>query len=587
MKQQSPNRKLAAILSIDVVGYSRHMNEDETGTLAALKFCRANFIDPLVQVYHGRTFKLMGDGAMLEFGSVVSAVECAVEVQKQIEDCESRGSNYKSLQFRIGVNLGDVIVEGDDLFGDGVNVVSRIEALADPGGIAISGAAYDQVKNKLNLAFRNLGQQQLKNIKEPVMVYQVAGLNSELPETNAPHFSEKPSIAVLPFTSIGSDLEQEFFSEGISEDIITGLGKIEGLAVIAKSSTFTYKNKAIDIKQVSKEQGVKFVLEGSVRKSSNRIRVTAQLNNGITGQHIWAEKYDRVIDDIFDLQDELMREIVVALDVKLVEGEQAHRWSSGTKNVQAWECVRQSTAIILGTMSAQLPRARELLDQALNLDPNYAIAWVMLGWYHQNFVDIAGGTGFLDNAEQPLVEMKTCAEKAIQLDPGCADAYSLLAMHCMECGDFDGAEKHADKSIALAPANAENMMEAVVILVKTGNAEKALTLAKKAAKLCPILRPGFARAMALAYRFSGNLSAAAECLESAVMRQPDRLAAQVNLASVLGAMGRVNEAKIVAQQVLNLDSEFSINVYAQGLSYRNPDDLLQITEGLRAAGLPE
>ena len=587
MTSRQIKRRLAAIASLDVVGFSRLMGEDEVGTLASLKFCRSNIIDPSIESHGGRVFKLIGDGALVEFDSVVSGVECASDIQHKLGKWRQEDVSQNKIQFRIGLNLGDVIIDGEDMYGDGVNVASRIEALADPGGICVSGSVYEQVKDKIENDFWDLGVQRLKNIKDEVRLYKVLGSKQVDVFDDRTIKTEKPSIAVLPFMSRGSDSEQEIFSDGISEDIITGLGKINGIQVIARSSTSIYKNKSVDVRQVSREQGVRYVLEGSVRKSGDRIRVTAQLNDGTTGQQIWSDKYDRVIEDIFELQDELMREIVVALDVKLIEGNQAKLWSSGTKNVQAWECVRQGAFHILGAQRAKLPLAKELLDKALSLDPNYAIAWVMMGWYYQNFVDVAGGVEHLMNVEDSLSKMKECADKAISIDPNCADAYSLYAMYHMENNDFDAAQIDAEKSVALAPGNAENMMETVVILVKTGQPGKALALAKQARELCPVLRPGFMRSLALAYRFTGNLNASYETYREAVDKQPDRLAGHVNLASVLGEMEKIKEAKAIAKTVLEMDPYFSINAYGGGLSYRNSEDLERILNGLRKAGLPE
>jgi TolB-like protein len=327
------------------------MGADEAGTLAALHAHRAEIFDPVIAERGGRLVKLMGDGALVEFPSVVEAVEAALAIQQRVAAGDGR------IRLRIGINLGDIIVEGSDIYGDGVNVAARLEGLADPGGICISGDAYRQVKGKLDARFEDLGERRVKNISEPLRVYRlIVGKEQEDRSESAfdadigLDFSvpDYPSIAVLPFTIMGDDPEQEFFADGVAEDIITALSKIDRLLVVARNSTFTYKGQAVDVKQVSREQGVRYVLEGSVRKAGNRVRVTAQLIDATTGLHLWAERYDRELEDIFAVQDEITREIVTALDVQLREGEQHRVWSRGTSNLEAWECVRLATDDVLG-----------------------------------------------------------------------------------------------------------------------------------------------------------------------------------------------------------------------------------------------
>ncbi|MCZ6591554.1 MAG: adenylate/guanylate cyclase domain-containing protein, partial [Alphaproteobacteria bacterium] len=318
MAEERVQRRLAAILAADVVGYSRLMGEDETGTLNALKMHRAEFVHPTVAEYRGRIVKLMGDGALVEFPSVVDAVECAVVVQRGMEERNAAIPDSRRITYRIGINLGDVIIDGDDIYGDGVNVAARLEGEADPGGICISGDAYRQVLGKIDFAFEDLGERTLKNIAEPVRIYQwsvgkSAAVGKTQPNQNPP-LPDKPSIAVLPFENMSGDPEQEYFSDGITEDIITALSKFRWFFVIARNSTFVYKGQAIDIKQVGSELGVRYVLEGSVRKAGNRVRITAQLIEAETGNHLWAERYDRNLEDIFELQDEITDTISAAVE---------------------------------------------------------------------------------------------------------------------------------------------------------------------------------------------------------------------------------------------------------------------------------
>ena len=342
-------RRLAAILAADVVGYSRLMGRDEAGTRARLRGCETALIEPIIAAHRGRIVKRMGDGYLVEFASVVAAVECAIAWQAQAGEREREAEPDQRIKFRIGINLGDVIVEGDDIHGDGVNVAARLEALAEPGSVILSEDAFRQVKGKLDLPVDDLGERRLKNIAEPLRVFRIAVAPDSLSSKNATadgrqdgdlSMPDHPSIAVLPFAAMSADPDQEFFADGIVDNIITTLSKIGNLLVVARNSTFTYKGRAVDVKQVSREQGVRYVLEGSVRKAGGRVRVTAQLIDATRGNPIWSERYDRELEDIFAVQDEITREVVTALDVQLREGEQARLRATGTTNLEAWEAVR-------------------------------------------------------------------------------------------------------------------------------------------------------------------------------------------------------------------------------------------------------
>jgi len=584
-------RRLTAILAADVVGFSRLMGADEAATLVALKACFAEVIEPVIAEHEGRVVKLMGDGLLAEFSSAVKAVEAAAKIQQSMNDHDAPAD--RRISFRIGVNLGDIIVDGSDIYGDGVNIAARLEALAEAGGICVSGAVYDQVRNKVDFAFDNLGERQVKNIADPVRIYRIAvesrsvtpfetaiGLDFAIPDF--------PSLAVLPFTVMSADPEQEFFADGVAEDIITALSKISRLMVVARNSTFTYKGRAVDVKQVSREQGVRYVLEGSVRKGGNRVRVTAQLIDAQTGLHLWAERYDRDLNDIFAVQDEIVREIVTALDVKLREGEQHRVWSSGTKNLEAWECVRLATDACLGGATEERARAIELIEHALELDPNYATAWVMRGWLHFNEADVGSGmrdSVVFDRAQEAAFR---CGHRALELDPNCADAYGMLALTHLNAGEFDEAIKMSETAVALAPGNAENIGSvAAAVMTKSGRPERSVELVKKAMRLCPFYRPGFLRALGMAYRMCGRLEEAVTCYRESLKRESGYLAPYVNLASTLGELGWEEEARDTARDVLRQEPKFSIAAYTGGLSYRNPADIERIANGLRRAGLPE
>jgi adenylate cyclase len=593
-------RRLAAILAADVVGYSRLMSADEAGTLAAVKACLEGVIAPAVTGHDGRIVKLMGDGLLAEFASAVEAVAAAAEIQKAMNARGQGQPDDTRLRWRVGINLGDIIAEDGnvgDIHGDGVNIAARLEGLAEPGGISIARSVHEQVKGKLDLAFEDLGAHTVKNIPEPLHVFRVVlapergaaprktfeaeiGLDFSIPDS--------PSIAVLPFTVMGDDPEQDFFADGVAEDIITALSKISRLLVVARTSTFTYKGRAVDVKQVSREQGVRYVLEGSVRKAGKRVRVTAQLIDAATGLHLWAERYDRDLEDIFAVQDEIVREIVTALDVQLREGEQHRVWARGTESLEAWECVRLASDDVLGGEVEKRPRATELIERALALDPDYAIAWAMRGWIYFTEADVGGGLGDREQFESGQAGAFRCGRRALEADPDCADAYGILALAHLNAGEHDLALEMTEKAIALAPNNAELLGGvASAVMRKSGRPERGAELVKKAMRLSPFYRPGLLRALGNNYRLSGRLEEAVACYRESIKREAGYLAPYVNLASALGELGRREEAREVAREVLEQEPDFSIAAYAKGLAYRNPEDLERIADGLRRAGLPD
>ncbi len=572
------------------------MGADEEATLATLNAYR-EVIDRLVMDLHGRVFGSAGDSVIAEFASPVEAVRCAVEIQQEIEARNASLPEDRRMHFRIGVNLGDVMAEGDNLLGDGVNVAARLEGLAKAGGVCVSGTVFDHVRNKVGLKFENLGERQVKNIAEPLRVYRlVVGTAQEDRPASTFEASvgldfsvpDYPSIAVLPFTVMSADPEQEFFADGVSEDIITALSKISRLMVVARNSTFVYKGQAVDVKKVSREQGVRYVLEGSVRKAGNRVRVSAQLIDATTGLHLWAERYDRDLEDTFAVQDEITREIVVAMDVQLREGEQHRVWASGTQNLEAWECVRLATDAALGGAAEAQPKARERLDRALELDPNYATAWAMRGWLYFTEADVGGGIGNRDQFDKAQASAFRCGHRALEIDPNCAEAYGMLALTHLNAGEHDVAMEMSEKAIALAPNNAELLGGvASAVMRKSGQPERGAELVKKAMRLCPFYRPGLLRALGNNYRTSGRLEEAVACYRESLKRETGYLAAYVNLASALGELGRRDEAREAARDVLRQEPDFSIKAYTSGLSYRDPSDLERFAEGLRQAGLPE
>jgi adenylate cyclase len=599
-------RRLTTILAADVVGYSRLMAADESGTLARLRAHRTDLIEPKAAEYGGRVVKLMGDGTLMEFASVVDAVRFAVDVQRAVAARNADAPEDRRITYRIGINIGDVIIEGEDIYGDGVNIAARLEGLAEPGGICVSGTVYDHVKGKVDTTFEDLGAQQVKNIPEPVPTYRVrpdAAKPRETAEADETQpvgeareaegigidlaLPDNPSIAVLPFANMSADPEQEFFSDGISEDIITALSKIGSLLVVARNSTFTYKGQAVDVKQVSREQGVRYVLEGSVRKAGNRVRVTAQLIDATTGHHLWAERYDRDLEDIFTVQDEITREVVVALEVRLSAGEQARVWSSGTKNLEAWECVRLGAEQFNAISPESNLEARRLFERAVDLDPNYAVAWVMLGntYFHQ--ADVGTGSGAKEQRDAMLDTALECAQKALELDPSCADAYAMLGLCHLTKGEHDEAIAMSEKAVALAPNHAEIIALSAVNQAKSGRPERAFDLIRKAMRLCPVYPSWYIWVLGTACRQLSRNESAIGAFEEAIKRSPDHLAPYVGLASTLGELGRQEDAKTALSEILKLDPDFSIKTYMEGLSYRDPAELARFEDGLRKAGLPE
>ena len=405
-------------------------------------------------------------------------------------------------------------------------------------------------------------------------------------DTGGPPLPDNPSVAVLPFGNMSANSEDEFFSDGMSEDIITALSKISGLLVISRNSTFTYKGRTVDVKQVGREQGVRYVLEGSVRKAGNRVRVTAQLIDATTRGHLWAERYDRDLGDIFAVQDEITREIVIALDVHLSAGEQARIWSAGTKDLEAWECVRRGMDALNRITPDGRIQAERLFKRALDLDPNYPMAWAALGWFYFHDADMGTGYNELAEREAVLQSAQSCARKALELDPACADAYALLGLCSLSLDEHDEAIAMSEKAIALAPNHAENLAVAAATLNKSGQPEQSFELIKRAIRLCPIHPGWYLYVLATACRLLGRNEAAVDAFEEGIRRNSDDLTLHVGLASILGELGRQDDAKTSAFEILRLDPEFSINKYMAGLSYRDPAELARFGIGLRGAGLP-
>jgi len=497
-------RRLSAILAADVVGYSRLMGANEVGTLQSLELHQNELIEPEVAACRGRIVKLAGVGILAEFPSVVGAVECACAVQRGMRARNGDVPEDRRIQFRIGINLGDVIVRGDDVFGDGVNVAARLEGVARPGGIAVSQSVRDHVGNKLDLLFRDKGDQRLKNIAEPVRVYDVvlepAGARDpSVSSRSAP--ADKPSVAVLPFTNMSGDEEQDYFSDGISEDLITDLSKLSGLFVVGRHTSFAYKEKAANLEQVARDLGVRFLLEGSVRKSGNRVRITAQLIDGTTGGHVWAERYDRDLTDIFAIQDEITRAIVAQLKVRILPEESASIGQAPTSNVEAYSLYLKGREIFHNPTKVSLGLARQMFVRAAELDPLFARAYAGIANCDARFVGWYG-------TRIPLEQILASADKALSLDSTLAEAEAARGEAFRVSGRKDDATASFEQALALDPNNFEANL-------------------------------AYARHL----RGIGELEKSAEHFIRALEVQPDDFQSPILLEGILISLGRVEEAE--------------------------------------------
>jgi adenylate cyclase len=478
MAEERLQRRLAAILSADVVGYSRLMGLDEAGTLSRLNALRRELIDPTIAAHSGRIVKLMGDGALVEFASAVDAVTCAIEIQRQVCERDTANSEGNPIQFRIGINVGDVIIQGDDILGDGVNIAARLEGIAEPGGISISEETWRQVQGKVAANFVDAGEQNLKNIARSVRVYHVE-FDKERATSGARPLSSRdtPSIAVLPFQNLSGDSEQDYFCDGLVDDILTSLSKLAGLRVIARNSSFSYKGRSVDVPDAARQLGVRYVLEGSVRKSGNRIRISAQLIDARDGTHLWAERYDRAIDDIFAIQDEITLVLATEMQVKLTEGEQARLRYTTTTNVEAWTYWAQGLSHFRQSISKERMRAaRSCWEKALALDPTSAALNGMLSSVHW----LDARFGWWDDRETALDKARIYADRALELDPENADAFTASSVALTMKGQYDEAVVHARRAVQLAPGSADAAHFASFVLASAGYAKEAVGESKRA-----------------------------------------------------------------------------------------------------------
>jgi adenylate cyclase len=584
MERPNVERRLVAILAADVVGYSRLMEVDEAGTLARLKTHRVELIDPAIAKNRGRIIKTTGDGLLVEFHSVVDAVQCAAELQQRMAQRNADVSAARAIQFRIGINLGDVIVEADDIFGDGVNVAARLEGLAEPGAIYVSAAVRDQVGNRLDLEFEDLGEQKVKNIVKPVRVYRVAafrqGAANTEPDKAQPRPGKRPSIAVLPFINMSGDPEQEFFVDGLTEDILTELSRFRELLVISRNSVFVHKGKPVNVQAVAREFGVDYVAEGSVRKAADRIRVTVQLIDAETDTHIWAERYDRELKDIFAIQDEVTSAIVATLSGRVEAAAHERVKRKPTENMAAYECVL--TGKVLHHRSAREANAEalRLLDRAIGLDPKYAHAYAWKGcvigqsWVH----------GWCEDREKAVKQVKEALEIALSLDDCDPDVHRILAALNLNFDNHDKAAYHQERALSLNPNNDLIVVQQGELLTWLGRPEEGIVWVLRAMRLNPYHPERYWSHLGRAHYTARSYADALRAFSR--VTRPD-YAHHAFMAAASAQMGDSTAAGAHAQEVVRLEPRFAIKTYLATLHYRDEGDRDHCREGLLRAGLPK
>jgi adenylate cyclase len=586
MAEARVQRRLAAILAADVAGYSRLMGADEEGTLAALKELRRELADPKIKEHRGRIVKTTGDGLLVEFASVVDAVRCAVEVQQEMAERNVGVPEEQRIQFRIGINLGDIIKDGRDIYGDGVNVAARLEALAEPGGICVSRVVRDQVRDKLDFAFEDAGEQRVKNIARPLRVYHVRPgqlADEEMSAAQPPlALPDKPSLAVLPFTNMSGDPEQEFVSDGIAEDVISALSHYPSLFVIARNSTFTYKGRAVDVKQVGRELGVRYVLEGGVRKAGNRIRVTAQLIEAETGNHVWANRYDRDLADIFAVQDEITHALTTALTPAIADAELRRAIRKPPESLDAWAAYQRGLWHLSKANSEDDTIAQNFFRQAIDLDPTFAPGYSALALAQLQAAAIY--------QKLSLAEAQSSAEalarRAVSLDGADAEARSCLGWALQARGELDGALVEIERALAMSPNLAVAHWQRGATLIFSGQPMKGLDALETCIRLDPrdpfmaVRLLHIACGLYFAREYEGVIEAAKRLIRS----YPDFPMIYRWPAAALGQLGRAAEAREWLEKAISYaPAAFKMYVHNRVPWFR-PEDHAHLVEGLRKAG---
>jgi TolB-like protein/class 3 adenylate cyclase/Tfp pilus assembly protein PilF len=587
MSEQRVPRRLAAILAADVVGYSRMMDRDEAGTLARLKELHSKIVHPLVAKFGGRIFKYTGDGVLAEYSSAAGAAESAIEIQRAVVDFNQGLPEPRRVALRIGVSLGDVMVEGGDLFGNGVNIAARMQVLAEPGSICISGNIYEHVRNSLDVEFDDLGDQFVKNIDRPVHAYrigmrgQTACPPSSLAIAEPPPVPQKPSIAVLPFQNMSGDADQEYFAEGITEDIITALSHIRWLFVIARNSSFVYKGRAVDVKQVARELGVRYVLEGSVRKLGNRVRITAQLVDALSGAHHWAERYDRDLTDIFALQDEITRQVAGAIEPRLLAAEGVRSQNRPRADLDAWDLVARAMSRFWRTTQPDIEAALATLKDAVARHPDYGPAHSMLAFC----LVLTGHFGWLPIFEVPKVALDA-ARRAVELDDNDPWAYLALGYVAFVSRQTDDAAGQYRRAVELNPNFAAAHGYWGYALAFDGRSDEAIERLAVAMRMSPHDRQNsiFMGGTAVAHYLAGRYDQAIEWARKAVQLGPSMTAPHRILCASLAQAGRVDEARTVLERVREMQPYISLDWIRRMVPYTS-SQMPRFLEGLRRAGL--
>ena len=584
MADARTQRRLAAILAADVAGYSRLMGNDEEGTLAALKASHREVIDPKVAEHRGRIVNSPGDSVLVEFASAVDATHCAVEIQKEMAERNSVIPEDRRVEFRIGINVGDVIVDGKgDIYGDGVNIAARVESLARPGAICLSDEAYKQIKGKVAIDVSDMGEQQLKNILQPVRIYGI-----RFGEAPALPIPDKPSIAVLPFENLSGDPKQEYFADGVSEDIMTELSRFSDLFVIARNSSFKYKGKIVDLRQVGRELGVRYVLEGSIRRGGDRIRISAQLIDSGTGTHRWAERYDRELMDLFQIQDEVARTIAAILAAHVNKAEAERTLLKPPAAWQAYDHYMRAAAAWASFQSSwkleNLVEARRHLADSLRIDPKYARAYSLMASTHR----AAWLNPLNDEYLNPsaLDRAIALARTAIELDPNLPEAYAELAYTIIRKRNFDAAAAAAERAIALNPNFVDYRIAQVLFSVRAPAG--AIEIAKAQMRLDPF-HPHFAPLMVgVAHYLLKQYEQAQRWLREASGRAPNHQYGHAFLAATYAQLGQLEDARAETAEVLRLNPKYTIGgTQKQVSNFKRAEDMEHLVDGLRKAGLPE
>jgi adenylate cyclase len=583
-------RRLTTILAADVVGYSRLMAADEAGTLEALKAQRRELVEPKLESRGGRIVKLMGDGVLMEFASVVDALSYAVEVQRAVAERNAEVPEARRIVYRIGLNIGDIMVDGEDIYGDGVNVAARLEGLAEPGGICLAQNVYDQVRSKLDLEFDDLGQQEVKNIPEPIRVYAVKldGVADSAPEPEpqdkeVPKLPDRPSIAVLPFDNMSGDPEQDYFADGIVEDIITELSRDPDLFVIARNSSFAYKGQSPDIRQVARELGVRYVLEGSVRRAGNRIRLNAQLIEAETGHHVWAERYDRTLEDVFEVQDELTNTIQNRLVQKVRDTGIEGVLRRAPKDMNAYDHMLRGFGLLLRFNRANNEEAIREAQAALDLDPDYARAYNLLAWAHLYSV----WSAWADDIEQALERGYEAAQKAVAADRNDFFCYGALgfAELCMHRNDH--ALAALDRAVALNPNSADVHALRGVALNYVGRPEDGLREVELAIRHNPYHPDWYLLGAGRAYYFLGRYEDAIHALERVKTALPELTTGRLMLAATYVAADRQAQAEAEVASILEDNPTVTLAYVRAMVPFQKEEDMERYLGLLRQAGLPE